>query len=88
MSTPQHMTSQKLSLEEIQKRNKSRIEKINTWQAFKYVKPLTCQKDGCGAVLVAKELKLKVILQCPKCRSIQAYIPKSVLQSNLTIFDE
>jgi hypothetical protein len=78
----------KYTEEELKRKNKFLIEKINTWQSFKYVKPLTCQKDGCGCPLVAKEHRLKVILQCPKCKTIQAYIPRSVMQSDLVIFND
>lgn len=82
MDTPSH----KFTPEEIQKRNKNLIDKINTWQEFRYIKSLICQRDGCGCPLVAKEYKMKVILQCPKCKAIQAYIPKSVMQIDLVIF--
>jgi hypothetical protein len=74
-------------IEEQDKKNTSILRKVNLWQAFKFVKHLTCQKDGCGCELVPKKQRTKVVLQCPNCRNVQAYVPKSVLTSKLKILD-
>ena len=64
-------------------RNENIMEKVRLWQSFKYTKHLTCQRPGCGEDLVPKEYKGRVNLQCPKCHSVQSYVPKSVLKCRL-----
>jgi len=66
---------------EVAKRNKKIMAKVEEWQNFKYIKHLMCNNESCGTKLKAKEVNGRVILQCPKCREIQSYIPKSVLQT-------
>ena len=67
------------------KNNNYIIEKVNKWQAFKYVKSLLCRKDGCGEKLVPEERYGKVVLKCPKCGLIQNYIPKSILEAQVDV---
>jgi len=69
------------------KKNDSILKKVSLWQTFKFVKHLTCQKPGCGCDLVAKKNRYKVTLHCPTCKSVQSYVPKAVLASNLQIQD-
>ena len=70
-------------IDNIKRKNKNIIEKVNLWQNFKYVKPLTCKEPSCGCNLVPKESRLKVILKCPKCGYIQSYVPKTILRANI-----
>jgi hypothetical protein len=70
---------------DIKRRNKNVINKINFWQSFQYVKSLTCRNTECDGVLEAKESGLKVVLKCPKCNYVQAYIPKTILNTKLDI---
>lgn len=77
---------------QLDKKNKKIFSKVSVWQAFKYIKPLSCQKivderkgKVCGAVLSPRITKYKVVLDCPKCKHCQAYVPKKVLEANLTV---
>lgn len=67
------------------KKNKRILEKVAEWQDFKFIKHLVCNDENCNTKLKAKELNGKVILQCPRCRSIQSYIPKAVLQTRFYV---
>jgi len=72
----------------IKNRNKGILDKVKIWQSFPYVKPLVCQNNGCcECKLRPKMTKFKVILQCPKCRKVQPYVPKTVLKTHLSIPD-
>jgi len=76
----------RLTKEEIQtikKKNQNIIEKVNLWQNFKYVKPLTCKERSCDGLLEPKESRLRVILKCPKCGNIQSYVPKTILKAKI-----
>jgi len=73
----------KKEVEDIKRKNKNIIEKVKLWQAFKYVKPLVCKKEGCGGILDPKESRLKVILKCPKCGFTQTYVPRTILKTKL-----
>ena len=70
------------------KRNKKIIEKVDEWQNFKYIKHLICNNTNCGCKLKPKEINGRVVLQCPKCREIQSYIPKAVLQTKFYISEK
>jgi hypothetical protein len=74
--------------ESIKRRNKYIREKVKTWQEFQYVKPLVCQNEACNETkLKPKETKYRVMLQCPKCKKVQTYVPNKVLQIKLEIPD-
>lgn len=62
--------------------NKSIVDKVNQWQEFKYIKPLTCR--NCDEKVYPKESHSKVILICPKCGAVQDYVPRVVLETNLS----
>ena len=70
--------------------NKRVIKKVQDWQAFKFIKHLVCADESCRTKLVPKEVNNKVILECPKCKEVQSYIPKVVLKTKfffpLTLF--
>jgi hypothetical protein len=65
---------------------KRTIEKVKVWQTFKYVKHLVCPRENCGCKMIAKEMRGRVILQCPRCKTIQSYVPKSILKTQLVVF--
>lgn len=67
-------------LKVVQEKNKLIIEKVKKWQCYPYVRPLCCQTEGCGEKLEPKDHKIKVILECPKCKAVQHYVPKAVLE--------
>jgi len=71
---------------ELEKRNEYIFEKVKTWQEFQYVKPLICSNQECNeAKLKPKKGKYRVMLQCPKCKKVQNYVPQKVLQIKLDI---
>lgn len=80
------MTQEQIGYQD--KKNNSILKRVSLWQAFKFVKHLTCQRDGCGCELLPKRQKTKVVLQCPKCKNVQAYVPRAVLSSRLRILDQ
>ena len=59
------------------------LEKVLAWQKFPYVKPLTCKREGCNANLVPVEKRRKIVLQCPKCKNVQPYVPRSIIEANI-----
>ncbi len=76
------------SLKKARKRNKFIIKKVDDWQNFPFLKHLTCQNKKCGEKLVPKESRSRVILVCPKCKSVQHYVPIAVIQTNLVISEK
>lgn len=76
-----------VEIEHQDKRSESILKKVNLWQEFKYVKHLTCQRNGCGCSLVPKKQRAKVVLQCPQCKNVQSYVPRAVLHSQLKILN-
>ena len=76
----------KKDLTRLKKRNKAILEKVKQWQAFPYVRPMVCRNENCnGAKLKPKETRMRIMLQCPKCRKTQTYVPKIVLTTKLSI---
>lgn len=76
----------KKDLEQLKKKNKSILEKVKTWQEFPYVKPMVCRNESCeGCKLKPKETKTRIMLQCPKCKKVQNYVPRIVLKTRLSI---
>lgn len=74
-------TKPKLSFKErISKKNQAIINKVNLWQNFKFAKPLTCKKEGCGTKVVPQERGQRVVLKCPKCNSVQLYVPRRIIE--------
>lgn len=71
-------------LEKMKKKNEFIKRKVEEWQNFPYVKPLVCDNPDCNETkLKPKETKYRVILQCPKCRRVQTYVPAKVTQIEL-----
>jgi len=70
---------------EAKKKNSKIIQKVTDWQNFKFIKPLTCNTDGCWSKFKAKEINGRVVLQCPRCRAIQSHVPKAVMQTRFYI---
>jgi hypothetical protein len=85
---PRRLSEEKLQA--IKANNKKIIKKIQNWQAFKFIKHLVCSLEDCKTKLEPKEVNYKVILECPKCKEVQSYIPKVVLKTKfffpLTLF--
>ena len=78
----------KKDLDAIRRKNKAILEKVKKWQSFQYVKPLICSNENCNeAVLKPKETKYRIMLQCPKCKRVQTYVPSKVLQIRLEVPD-
>lgn len=70
----------------LKKRNKAILEKVKQWQAFPYVRPLVCRNEHCnGAKLKPKETRMRIMMQCPRCKKTQTYVPKIVLTTRLSI---
>ena len=72
----------------LKRKNQAIVKKVKQWQSFKYVNKLTCQNPDCDGILEPREQKSKVILVCPKCKYIQPYVPKPVIESNLEFPDK
>jgi len=72
----------------LKRKNKNILAKVKQWQEFPYIRPLVCQNESClECKLKPKLTKYKVILQCPKCKKVQPYVPKIVLKTHLSIPD-
>jgi hypothetical protein len=81
-------TKPKKDLSKLRRKNKIILEKVKMWQSFPYVKPLICQNEACNSCkLKPKETKTRIMLQCPKCKKIQNYVPRIVLKTKLSIPD-
>ncbi len=74
------------------------IQRVGLWQKCDFVHPLTCGKDKCDGILVAKVNtdidpyfdwgEPAVVLTCPKCKDyIQEHIPEVVFNINYEQFD-
>lgn len=76
----------KKDLSRLKKKNKAILEKVKQWQAFPYVRPMVCRNEACKNIkLKPKETRMRVMLQCPRCKKTQTYVPKVVLTTNLSI---
>ena len=85
---PRKKKRTKEDLEQLKKKNKTILEKVKTWQEFPYVKPMICRNENCeGCKLKPKETKTRIMLQCPKCKKVQNYVPRIVLKTKLSIPD-
>jgi hypothetical protein len=73
------------TMQKSDKKNKNLIDRINFWQNFKYIKPLVCRNENCGASLVPLESRGRVILKCPKCGRVQTKVPRTLLKTKLAI---
>lgn len=70
----------------LKKRNKTILDKVKFWQSFPYVHPMVCRNEKCESCkLKPKEARTRVILQCPKCKRIQNYVPNIILKTRLSI---
>lgn len=68
--------------------NQQIIAKVNQWQNFEYVHPLTCGNESRHENLVPKEVNGKVILFCIECRYTQDHIPTLVLSNYVEEFQK
>lgn len=76
----------KRDLDRLKQKNKTILEKVKQWQAFPYVKPMVCRNEKCeDCKLKPKETKTRIMLQCPKCKKVQTYVPSVILKTNLSI---
>ncbi|RKZ96616.1 MAG: hypothetical protein DRQ40_00460 [Gammaproteobacteria bacterium] len=70
----------------LKQRNKNILEKVKQWQSFPYVKPMVCRNEKCEECkLKPKETRTRIMLQCPKCKKVQTYVPNIILKTKLSI---
>lgn len=59
------------------------LDKVKSWQSSPYVTPLTCRKCESKEKLEPKKQDRKIVLVCPKCRWVQPYVPKPVMNHSI-----